>query len=78
MRQGEGGRGNGSFPVEESSESASVENREVLKNKSLLAEIPRPLAAGIGRADFIAFSKWITALLKHKKEIACNGFHQQN
>ena len=29
----EGGRGNGSFPVEESSEPASVENREVLKMK---------------------------------------------
>lgn len=25
-----------------------------------------------------SFSKWIIALLKYKKKIACNGFHQQN
>ena len=48
---GEGGRGNGSFPVEESSESASVENREVLKIKVCSPNTPE-LAAGIGRAEF--------------------------
>lgn len=31
---GEGGRGNGSFPVEESSESSSAENREVFREES--------------------------------------------
>ncbi len=39
--RGEGGRGNGSVPVAESSESASVENRGVFKIKVRSPNTPR-------------------------------------
>jgi len=51
----EGGRGNGSFPVEES-RAKPVENREVLKIKARSPKYPASSAAGIGRADFYFFN----------------------
>ncbi len=51
--RGEGGRGNGSFPVAESSESASVENRGVFKIKVRSPNTPPALLRGYGRAVFI-------------------------
>ncbi len=68
-REREGGRGNGSFPVAESNESASVENREVFKIK--VRSPHTPSACGGDRDERVLFcytivmakSFWITTLI---------------
>ena len=42
---------------------------------SMIADLKRRMR---GFPTFRSFERWIVALLKYKKTIACNGFHQQN